>query len=190
MPILSELQRLNLEWYFNVAPATFFRSNAGPMLDALLARRYDSDGNPIQGGAKDWCYMRLKPDVTREPSYVPDHGTSMRAAEISRRLMRLQSENYRALELYYGPVGAQWEAALNIAYRFNCLMPETEEGRSYLAKMYERPEYKAHSPQAIMLQETQAEKNEPMYPRTGDFRIMEGAALKLLWASERAYNAV
>ena len=110
---ITDRDKLDLQWFYSQAQASYFRSAFGAILDMQAARYYDSCGEvlPIVE-ARSWLYMHVKPEAPGDVSYEPQHATSMRVAVVSRRLRAIGPRHEAVLEAYYGDAGKRWEGVL------------------------------------------------------------------------------
>ena len=191
--ILTPANDADLLWYFNIADIGRSSSTFGATLDRQAARYRDSSGAVIPKPSRHVNYITIKsdsptPGTANEPSYIPDHRTSMRIAAVSRRLGTLSREHQTALELFHGYIGAEWEAAYGRSRRAYCLIPHIPSGPRWLQPLYRR--YGDASPDLIARMEVADQDKNPNDIRGRQLEVLELECYKLRIAAERAYQAI
>lgn len=188
--ILSPHNDADLIWYYNVADVDGRgRSGFGSILERQEARYRDSRGDIIPLPTH-YNYITVKADThtTSEPSYEPDHSTSMRAGRISRRMNRICSRHRDALAAYHGPLGLEWEKLFGRSRRAMCLIPQLPAGKKWLRPLYRK--YQSISADLIVRLEVQDQDRNPNDIREKQLELLEHDAIRLRLEAERRYQHV
>lgn len=119
--MISHRDQTDLDWFFGRGLASQERSTCGPMLDRASAFHIEHVHDPELAAArrnrKAW---EADPgDITARPTAEikdagrsePEHHDLVRYGRVSRRLARLESQDYAVIAAYFGDAAARWARA-------------------------------------------------------------------------------